>query len=209
MCLALRARHITLRMTGFRSRTRPFCGNFRSSALDGFPCKGHLRSPTFEPDLPTEGSSIQSKQSSSSVSSPSIVSHAQWPCEHRQSLRSKPAGRNDTCWQILRSLHACVPELAGRCCSSYRYKASRTGCKRCRRKYSWSFTALLIPNQTVILSGVNASRSEAFTESKDPMPAYTGNGDARHSHRHSMHQRELPCSVRTLCRQHGVLRLRG
>src|SRR6266404_7567214 len=72
--------------------------------------------PISQPGLPTVDSSTQSKQSSSIFSSPSVVSHGQWPSEHRQSSRSTPSGRNDTYWQIPQLRRACAPKLAGRCC---------------------------------------------------------------------------------------------
>ena len=79
------------------------------------------------------------------------------------------AGCSRTCWQIPRSLRSCVAARAGTCCSSSRCTASRTDCKRCRRNTRGPSRPLPTPNQpSVILSGVNVSRSEAFTESKDP-----------------------------------------
>src|SRR6266404_2925047 len=163
--------------------------------------------PISQPGLPTEDSSTQSKQSSSIFSSPSVVSHGQWPSEHRQSPRNTPSGRNDTYWRILRFHRACAPKLAGRCCSSYRCKACRTGCKRCRRN-TCVRSSHRQPHKLVILSAVNASRSEAFTESKDPMPAYSGNGDARHSHHSSVRAAgRMPCSACAASGSVGVLRL--
>src|SRR5260221_3819156 len=95
--------------------------------------------------------------------------------------------------------------------SSYRYKACRTGCRRCRRNpcvRSSSSTLLHRPPHSVILSAVNASRSEAFTESKDRMPTYSGNGDARHSHHFSVPAAgRMPCSACAGRGSAGVLRL--
>src|SRR5258706_3910520 len=167
--------------------------------------------PTSRPDPPIADSSTQSTRSSSSVSSPSIASLVRWPSERRQSFRNTPSGRNDTYWQTLRFHHACAPKLAGRCCWSYRCKACRTGCRRCRRNTcvrSSSSTLLHRPPHSVILSAVNASRREAFTESKDPMPAYSGNGNARHSHHSSVRAAgRMPCSACAARGSVGVLRL--
>jgi hypothetical protein len=43
------------------------------------------------------------------------------------------------------------------------------------------------PTKTVILSGVNAPRSEAFTQSKEPMPACSSTGTARRSN-HALYE---------------------
>jgi hypothetical protein len=40
----------------------------------------------------------------------------------------------------------------------------------------------MFPHNSVILSGVTAERSEAVTESKDPVPVCSCTGTARHSH---------------------------
>src|SRR5713226_5239949 len=67
--------------------------------------------PISRPDLPTEGSSTQSKQSSSTFSNPSIASLVRWPSEHHQSSRNTPSDHSDTYWRILRFHHACAPKL--------------------------------------------------------------------------------------------------
>ena len=55
---------------------------------------------------------------------------------------------------------------------------------KCRQPwlYASALRRRVTPLTPVILSGVTASRSEAVTESKDPVPACSGTGTARHSH---------------------------
>src|SRR5713226_8638118 len=84
-----------------------------SAPLDRFPREQHLRSPRLSQIFPPRIHRLNQ----SNLLRPS---------------RSTPAGRNDISWQIPRSLPACAPSLAGRCCSSSRCKASPTGYKRCR-----------------------------------------------------------------------------
>src|SRR5580704_11445478 len=62
--------------------------------------------------------------------------------------------------------------------------------------------------KSVILSGVTAERSEAVTQSKEPMPACGSTGTARHCHDASVRSTvRTPCGVRGACDRHGVLRL--
>ncbi len=117
---------------------------------------------------------------------PFIASRDRRLYEHRQSSRNIPAGRNDTCWQILPPRRACVTGLGDKCCSSCRYIKCQIGCTRCKRS---THDPSCLFHKPVILSEVSVRRSELSPRNDSIV--------------------RTPCRVRLTTFLQGVLRLRG